>query len=66
MRSCDRHVMSSDSDSNGEYDPALPVQLLSVRSLSAYLGSEGFSKADVQELGSESLHAKILILILVG
>ena len=51
-------VMLSDSDSDGEYDPALPVQLLSVRSLSAYLRSEGFSKADVQELASESLHAK--------
>jgi hypothetical protein len=42
--------MSSESDSDGEYDPALPVQLLSIRSLSAYLRSEGFSKSDVQEL----------------
>ena len=46
--------MLSDSDSDGEYDPALPVQVLSTRSLSSYLRSEGFSKCDVQELASES------------
>ena len=47
-------VMSSDSDSDGEYDPILSVQLLSVSGLSAYLRNEGFSMADVQELASES------------
>lgn len=54
--------MSSDSDSDDEYDPALPVQLLSVRSLSSYLRSEGFSKSDVQELASECRMLKYLLL----
>ena len=53
--------MSSDSDSDDEYDPALPVQLLSVRS-SSYLRSEGFSKSDVQELASECRMLKYLLL----
>ena len=47
-------VMSSDFDSDGEYDSTLSVQLLSVIGLSVYLRNEGFSKADVQDLASES------------
>ena len=43
----------SDSDSDSEYDPAVPVQQTSVRGLSTYLRNEGFSESDVQELASE-------------
>ena len=57
--------MSSDSDSDDEYDPALPVQLLSVRSLSSYLQSEGFSKSDIQELASECRMLKYSVIILM-
>ena len=47
-------IMLPDSNSDGEYVPALLVQVLSTHSLSSYLQSEGFSKCDVQELASES------------
>ena len=45
--------MSSDHESDKDYDPTLPVQQLSVRSLSSYLLSEGFAESDVQQLASE-------------